>query len=275
MPFLDAPKYQKHTQNMSEELKTIVREKYTEIATRNSGCCSPSCCGDKLESSFSDSYEHLEGYVADADLGLGCGIPTEYAGIRPGETVLDLGSGAGNDVFIARQLTGESGRVIGLDMTEAMLEKANANKAKLGYRNVEFVLGDIEAMPLPDNSIDVAVSNCVMNLVPDKGRAYAELFRVLRPGGRFSISDIVIAGDLPGNVRKAAELYAGCVSGAMQKEAYLSTIRQTGFRNVRLAREKIISLPDDLLLHYLDAREVADFRKSGTSIYSVNVCGEK
>ncbi len=260
---------------MSKELKTLVKDKYTEVVTRQTGCCGPRCCDDQLESVFSEDYRTLDGYVAEADLGLGCGLPTEQAALQPGETVLDLGAGAGNDVFVARRLVGEHGRVIGLDMTEAMIERANANKAKLGYNNVEFILGDIEAMPLPDDSVDVAVSNCVLNLVPDKEAAYRELYRVLRPGGRFAISDIVLVGELSESMRTAAALYAGCVSGALQRDAYLRLIAAAGFIGLRVARERILELPDELLLQHLDATELAAFRRSGASIYSITVCGEK
>ncbi len=260
---------------MSNELKTIVKDKYTEVVTRQTGCCGPRCCDDQLESVFSEDYRQLEGYVAEADLGLGCGMPTDHAALQPGETVLDLGAGAGNDVFVARQLVGQHGRVIGLDMTEAMIERANANKAKLGLDNVDFVLGDIEAMPLPDNSVDVAISNCVLNLVPDKEQAYRELFRVLRPGGRFAISDIVLTGDLSEPMRHAAALYAGCVSGALQRNEYLQLIEKAGFTDRRLAKEKRINLPDELLLQHLDAAELESFRRSGARIYSITVCGKK
>jgi len=260
---------------MSKELKTIVKDKYTEVVTRQSACCGPRSCDEQLESAFSEDYRQLEGYVADADLGLGCGLPTDHAALQPGETVLDLGAGAGNDVFVARRLVGEHGRVIGLDMTEAMIERANANNIKLGYENVEFVLGDIEAMPLPDDSIDVAISNCVLNLVPDKEQAYRELYRILRPGGRFAISDIVLNGDLSEPMRRAAALYAGCVSGALQREEYLQLIEKAGFTGLRVAKEKLVGLPDELLLQHLDPSELATFRRSGASIYSITVCGKK
>lgn len=264
---------------MEKELKTIVREKYAEIAKSQSSCCGPkasSCCTpDEVETAFSESYRHLDGYVPDADLALGCGIPTEYARIKAGHTVLDLGSGAGNDVFVARSLAGESGRVIGVDMTQEMIAKAEANRRKLGYENVEFRLGDIEDLPLADNRIDVAISNCVMNLVPDKRRAYAEVHRVLKPGGHFSISDIVTVGELTPAVRNAAALYAGCVSGAMQKEDYLAAIEEAGFINIQIQKERKIELPDELLLSYLPQKELAAFRASGSSIYSINVYAEK
>lgn len=255
-------------------MKEVVREKYTEVVQASQSCCGPSCCSPG-GADFSEGYESLEGYVKDADLGLGCGLPTEFARIQEGDTVLDLGAGAGNDVFIARSLAGESGRVIGLDMTEAMIARARANNRKLGYRNVEFVLGDIEDMPLEDNSVDVAISNCVMNLVPDKDRAYAEVHRVLRPGGHFSISDIVLQGELPPALQEAAAMYAGCVAGAMQKGEYLAAIERAGFSNIKIDKERQLNLPDELLLDFLSPAELNAFRESGTGIFSINVYGEK
>lgn len=260
-----------------KDIKTIVREKYAEIANTQSSCCEPSCCGSesKVETVFSLPYQELEGYVPEADLSLGCGVPTEYAHIQKGDTVLDLGAGAGNDVFVARSLTGEKGRVIGVDMTEAMVTKAKANQRKLGYENVEFLLGEIEDLPLAADTIDVAISNCVMNLVPDKKQAYAEVYRVLKPGGHFSISDIVLKGELPPAVKSAAELYAGCVSGAMQKDEYLAAVSSAGFKNIQVQNEKLTELPDSLLLEYISREELAAFRESGASVYSINVYAEK
>ncbi len=259
---------------MEKTMKEVVREKYTEVVQASQSCCGPSCCSPG-GADFSEGYESLEGYVKDADLGLGCGLPTEFARIQEGDTVLDLGAGAGNDVFIARSLAGESGRVIGLDMTEAMIARARANNRKLGYRNVEFVLGDIEDMPLEDNSVDVAISNCVMNLVPDKDRAYAEVHRVLRPGGHFSISDIVLQGELPSALQEAAAMYAGCVAGAMQKGEYLAAIERAGFSSIKIDKERQLQLPDELLLEYLSQEELKAFHKSGTGIFSINVYAEK
>lgn len=229
-----------HTQG----LKEVVRTKYAEIAVAPGGA---GCCGGDGVNMIGDAYDGVEGHVAEADLGLGCGLPVEHAGLEEGQTVLDLGSGAGIDAFISRRHVGEGGRVIGLDFTPEMVEKARANAAKLGYDNVEFVEGDIETMPIPDASIDVVISNCVLNLVPDKRRAFAETFRVLRPGGHFCISDIVSEGDLPEELMRVAELYAGCVSGAMNREAYLALLSSTGFTDVAVVRERPIHLPDDLL----------------------------
>ena len=215
---------------MSEEIKEVVKRTYTEALTNDSGCCGPACCTPAQDVAFNEDYSNLKGYDQDADYALGCGIPTEFAKIKEGDTVLDLGSGAGNDVFVARSIVGEKGKVVGVDMTEAMIAKANENKQKLGYQNIEFLLGDIEALPLNDHLIDVAISNCVMNLVPDKNLAYKEVYRVLKPGGHFSISDIVLSGNLPESIKDVAEMYAGCVSGALIKEDYIAAIKSAGFK---------------------------------------------
>lgn len=264
----------------SEELKQIVKDKYSEIALQSkeqneSSCCGATACCTTDFTAFSEDYSTLSGYNADADLGLGCGLPTEYAKIKAGDTVLDLGSGAGNDCFVARAITGESGRVIGLDMTEAMIEKAKTNAGKLGFANVEFVLGEIENMPLETNAVDVVVSNCVLNLVPDKQKAFSEIFRVLKPGGHFSISDVVLSGSLPASLQGAAEMYAGCVSGALQKEEYLAQIKGAGFVNVTIQKERGIHVPEQILLNYLSAEELAQFKESGAGMYSITVYGEK
>ncbi len=228
----------------AEDLKLIVKDKYGAIATQRkeqnkSSCCgSTGCCDNMDYSIFSDDYTKLEGYNAEADLGLGCGLPTQYARIKKGDNILDLGSGAGNDCFVARTLVGEEGRVTGLDFTDAMLEKANKNLEKTGFVNIKFIKGDIEDMPLDGNTFDVVISNCVLNLVPDKTRAFGEIYRVLKPGGHFSISDVVLTGVLPQKLQKAAELYAGCVSGALQKNDYLDIIKAQGFKNIEIGKEK-------------------------------------
>ena len=264
----------------SESIKDLVKEKYTEIAlqskeTNESSCCGAGGCSSVDYTIMSDDYTQLEGYNPDADLGLGCGLPTEFARIKPGDTVIDLGSGAGNDCFVARAVTGESGKVIGIDMTEAMIAKARINADNRGFNNVEFRLGDIENLPVADNRADVVVSNCVLNLVPDKKKAFHETFRVLKPGGRFSISDVVIEGSLPEGLLKAGEMYAGCVAGAIQKQDYLSGIAEVGFVNLEVQKQKQILLPDDILLNFLSAEEVTLFKQSGTGIYSITVYGEK
>lgn len=265
----------------ANDLKNTVKEKYAQISEQSrqdnaTSCCGSGCGCDTVEYSvFADDYTSLEGYNADADLGLGCGLPTEYAKINEGDTVVDLGSGAGNDCFVARRITGEAGRVIGLDMTEKMIEKARSNAEKLELENVEFVLGDIEDMPLEDGLADVVVSNCVLNLVPDKKQAFQETYRITKPGGHFSISDIVIRGRLPQSLKEDAEMYAGCVSGAIDVEEYLAIIRDAGFTEVTIQKEKEINLPDEILETYMDADEIQKFKTSGTGIFSVTVYGEK
>ncbi|NGP75533.1 arsenite methyltransferase [Balneolaceae bacterium YR4-1] len=271
----------KTRQKSSEELKQTVKEKYGQISEQSreknaSSCCGTGCGCDTVDYSvFADDYSDMEGYNSDADLGLGCGLPTEYAHIKQGDTVVDLGSGAGNDCFVARQLTGESGKVIGLDMTEKMVEKARKNAEKLNFNNVSFLLGDIEEMPLDDNIADVVVSNCVLNLVPDKETAFRETYRIIRPGGHFSISDVVIRGDLPESLKEDAEMYAGCVAGAIDSDEYLAIIRDTGFRNVTVQKQKKITLPDEILDKYMSKEEIQNFKDSETGIFSVTVYGEK
>lgn len=265
--------------NTAETIKNVVREKYAEIAQQDKLSNETSCCGSGPAGGtytiMADSYANLPGYNPDADLGLGCGLPTEFAQIHSGDTVLDLGSGAGNDAFVARAETGPAGKVIGVDFTPAMIEKARNNAEKLGYNNVEFRQGDIEELPLGDASVDVVVSNCVLNLVPDKAKVFGEIARVLRPGGHFSISDIVLSGDLPDALRNAAEMYAGCVSGAIQKDDYLELARQAGFENITIQKQKPILIPDNILLEYLSADELKAFVASGTGIFSITLYAEK
>jgi arsenite methyltransferase len=261
-------------------LKALVKEKYGEIADQSradnaASCCGAGGCSTEVYNIMADDYTRLEGYNPDADLGLGCGLPTEFAKIKKGDTVIDLGSGAGNDCFIARALTGENGKVIGIDFTERMVEKARTNAEKLGFNNVEFRFGDIEKMPVSANVADVVVSNCVLNLVPNKFNVLKEVYRVLKPGGHFSISDIVLEGELPAKLREAAEMYAGCVSGAIQKNVYLELIQATGFKNVTIQKEKSILLPDDILSNYFSAEEIQSFRNSDAGIYSITVYAEK
>lgn len=264
-----------------ENVKEVVKQKYSEIAlqdkeTNMASCCgaTSACCSDG-SAIMADDYSKIEGYNPDADLGLGCGLPTQFAKIKKGDTVIDLGSGAGNDVFIARHETGETGKVIGIDFTPAMIEKARANAEVRGFTNVEFRQGDIEDMPVTSNTANVIVSNCVLNLVPNKHKVVSEIFRVLKPGGHFSISDIVLEGELPEKWKKVAELYAGCVSGAIQRKEYLDIIKEAGFINITLQKEKNIILPDDALSTYLTPGEVTQYKESGTHIQSLTVYAEK
>lgn len=266
--------------NSNEEIKEMVKQKYAEIALQNqetnvSSCCGSGGCSTEVYNIMTDDYDHLEGYNPDADLKLGCGLPTEFAKIKKGDYVVDLGSGAGNDCFVARAETGESGKVVGIDFTPEMIEKARNNADKLGFNNVEFRLGDIENIPLMSNVADVVVSNCVMNLVPNKPKAFAEVQRILKPTGHFSISDIVLVGDLPEKIKNAAEMYAGCVASAIQMEDYLKIIEICGFKNITLQKKKPIIVPDDILKNYLNEEEIQQYKDSTTRIYSITVYAEK
>ncbi len=265
-----------------ELIKETVKNKYSEIASsaKGSGCCGPvpDCCGSNSNIEFTmigDDYKSVDGYVPDADLGLGCGLPTEYAGIKHGDVVVDLGSGAGNDVFIASNLVGKSGKVIGVDMTEAMIEKANENKMKLGYENVEFRLGDIENLPIEDQSVDVVISNCVLNLVPDKRKAFSEIFRILKTGAHFCVSDVVVQGHLPEELKHSAEFYAGCVAGALSLNEYIELIRQSGFQNIEIKKSRRIELPEEMLEQFLSSKAIEDYKNSVKGIYSITVVAHK
>lgn len=265
---------------MQNDIKTQVKEKYAEIAIQadSSSCCGSSgCCGvSTVEiTMIGDEYTGVEGHVADADLGLGCGLPTEHAAIKPGDTVLDLGSGAGNDVFVARAITGQEGKVIGVDFTPEMIEKADRNRDKLRYDNVEFRLGDIEKMPVEDASIDVVISNCVLNLVPDKVTAFSEIKRVLKPGGHFCISDVVFEGVLPEGFKRSAEMYAGCVAGALQSDEYMGIIEETGFKDIKVAKTKKIDIPREVFEKFLTPAEQEEARKNHLGIYSITVTAVK
>lgn len=266
--------------NSEEQIKEMVKQKYSEIALQEKEINQSSCCGAGSSSKevyniMSDSYTCLEGYSADADLGLGCGLPTQFAKIKKGDTVIDLGSGAGNDCFVARAETGASGKVIGIDFTPTMIDKARVNAEKLGLNNVEFRLGDIENMPVTSNTADVVVSNCVLNLVPNKKAVFQDIYRVLKSDGHFSISDIVLTGELPEKIKSAAEMYAGCVASAIDKDEYLGYIKEVGFKNITLQKEKEIIVPDDILKDYLSEKEIEDYKSRPTVIYSITVYAEK
>ena len=263
-----------------QEIKEMVKQKYSEIAlqdkdTNAASCCGAGGCSTEVYNIMSEAYNDLDGYNPDADLGLGCGLPTQFAKIKKGDTVIDLGSGAGNDCFVARAEAGETGKIIGIDFTEAMIDKARANAEKLGFNNVEFRKGDIEKMPVTSHVADVIVSNCVLNLVPNKPAVFAEIFRVLKPGGHFSISDIVLTGELPEKIKSAAEMYAGCVASAIDKDVYLDYIAQAGFTNITLQKDKAIIVPDDILKNYLNEDEIADYQSTETIIRSITVYAEK
>lgn len=263
--------------NTEKDVKEIVKEKYAEIAVSSTRKC---CCGSSNNkivgyTIMKDDYNHLDGYVAEADLGLGCGLPTEFADIKKGNIVVDLGSGAGNDVFMAHAIVGDEGKVVGVDFTDEMIIKANFNLDKLGYKNVEFKLGEIEALPFGNNYADVVVSNCVLNLVPDKQKAFSEIYRVLKPGAHFCVSDIVIKGELHPELKKSAEMYAGCVAGAVQQEEYLQIIKNAGFINIEIKKTKTIELPDDVLHKYLSENQIKEFKAKQVGIFSITVVAEK
>ena len=265
----------------SKNIKEIVKEKYGAIAkdvNKEAGCgCGCGSSSKKIVdyTIFSDDYSKLDGYSKDADLGLGCGLPTEFANLKSGDIVVDLGAGAGNDVFVARSIVGNTGKVIGIDMTDEMIDLANENKKKLGFTNVDFQLGEIEDLPIDKNSIDVVISNCVLNLVPNKEKSFSEIHRLLKNGGHFCVSDIVLVGNLPEGLKKSAEMYAGCVTGALQQDDYIGIIKQTGFKNVEIKQTKPISIPDDILIKYLTESQLTDYNNSGIGIFSITVVGEK
>ena len=261
------------------DLKTLVRDKYAEIAKGDKAVIQASCCGatnssQEVYNIMSDEYQ-MDGYKEEADLGLGCGLPTQFAMIQEGDTVVDLGSGAGNDCFVARHEAGATGKVIGIDFTPEMVNLARKNAAVNGFNNVEFRQGDIEDMPVIEGTVDVVVSNCVLNLLPTKDKIFHEIHRVLKSGGHFSISDIVLEGDLPTELTQAAEMYAGCVSGAIQKSAYLSRIEEAGFTEVTIQKEKAIIIPDDILQDYMNQDEIDRFKSGATGIFSITVFGKK
>ncbi|MBK8485054.1 MAG: arsenite methyltransferase [Saprospiraceae bacterium] len=262
------------------EIKEIVRQKYSEIALQDkdsnqASCCGAGACSTEVYNIMTDDYTELKGYAKDADLGLGCGLPTQFAKIHKGDFVIDLGSGAGNDCFVARAETGESGNVLGIDFTEAMIAKARINAASLGFHNVEFRQGDIEQMPVNDGVANVVISNCVLNLVPNKTNVFKEIYRVLKPGGHFSISDIVLSGDLPSELQSNVEMYVGCVSGAIQKDAYIQIIKNTNFSEITIQKEKPIYIPDDILSKHLDAKQLAAYKAGYFGIQSITVYAVK
>lgn len=264
----------------NEEIKEMVKQKYREIAleespTQTSSCCGSSSISNKVYHIMGEDYSDMEGYIPDADLGLGCGLPTQFAKIKEGDTVVDLGSGAGNDCFVARAETGATGKVIGIDFADTMVEKARVNAEKLGLNNVEFRQGDIENMPVTSNSADVIVSNCVLNLVPDKTAVFADMYRVLKPGGHFSVSDIVLTGNLPDKIKNAAEMYAGCVASAIDKEEYLAYITKAGFSNLTIQKDKPIIVPTNILKDYLTDEEIKAYNSKETVIRSLTIYAEK
>ncbi|MFO7862715.1 MAG: arsenite methyltransferase [Salinivirgaceae bacterium] len=265
----------------NNKIKLTVKEKYSEIAkqagTSNSnGCCGSSgCCGELEFSMIGNEYDTVKGHNANADLGLGCGLPTEYANLQPGQSVLDLGAGAGNDCFVARTIIGDSGMVTGIDFSSDMVKKARENASNMQFENMHFVEGDIEEMPFQNATFDVVLSNCVLNLVPDKHKAFAEIMRVLKPGGHFCVSDVVIKGELPKKIQSDAELFVGCVSGALNMEAYVGIIEKKGFRNIETHKLQPIMLPDNILKKHLTPKEMNQFATGETGIFSITISATK
>jgi len=258
-------------QQTHDQLRETVRQKYAQVVKSSSdGCCGSTRGAEKLNM-IGDAYDGIEGYMAEADLGLGCGVPVEHAGLQAGQTVLDLGSGAGLDVFVARREVGAGGHVIGVDMTAEMIARARENAHRSGYSNVEFRLGEIEHLPVLSDSIDVVLSNCVLNLVPDKRQAFAEIWRVLKPGGHFCVSDIVTSGELPEWAKGVAEAYAGCVAGAIPKKDYLQLIQETGFSRIEVAKERRIEIPTGLLAGSLTPGQQEQVANSDLHVLSVTV----
>jgi arsenite methyltransferase len=266
------------TGTTAEALKKEVSDFYGGIArAQTSSGCGPgsACCGVSPGASMSESYEGKEGYLADADLGLGCGVPTEFADLRAGHTVLDLGSGAGNDAFVARATVGDTGHVIGVDMTPDMLARARENAASRGFNNVEFRLGEIEHLPVTSGTVDRILSNCVLNLVPDKDAAHREMFRVLKPSGSFSVSDIAMEGAVSPEIRSAAALYVGCVSGAVTRDAMVRSLEAAGFTNVQMP--KVVTYPIDVAMvrDFLPAGADAETLLKDVQVYKITVTGTK
>ncbi len=271
-----------------EETRKFVREGYAKIAKKDSSCCGPinSCCGSTdlapdISKEIGYTEEELTSVPEGANLGLGCGNPVALASLKAGETVLDLGSGAGFDCFLAANKVGKNGKVIGIDMTPEMLEKARENARKGNYENVDFRLGEIENLPAADNSVDIIISNCVINLAPDKRRVFKEAFRVLRPGGRLMISDIVLLKELPDFIRNSIEAYIGCISGAIMKNEYIETIKAAGFQEVRIIEET--SFPIESMANDPTAKAIikdsgispAKIKEVGSTVTSIKVYGVK
>lgn len=257
------------------DLKDVVKKKYAEIVTENSCCCTTTRSQVDDTYVMKEDYSGMEGYVEEADYNLGCGVPTKHAEISTGDTVLDLGSGAGNDAFIVHRIVGDSGMVIGLDFTMEMITKAIQNKQKLGLKNIDFRYGDIEEMPIDSDSIDVVISNCVLNLVPDKQKAFSEVYRVLKPGAHFCVSDIVSEGEIPPELKKSAELYAGCVAGALPKDEYMDLVEAAGFQDMEIRKERGIDLPEAVLESHLSDTELGNWNSGGVGLQSITLFARK
>ena len=265
-----------------KEIKDSVKQRYNELAfvsdNEQKCCCNPAAPAapsKKVYTIMSEDYSRLRGYEPDADLGVGCGLPTQYARIQKGDTVVDLGSGAGNDCFIAREETGETGKVIGIDFAPEMVARARANADKRGFTNTEFREGDIENMPLPDKAADVVVSNCVLNLLPRKDRIFHEIYRILKPGGHFCISDVVLNGYFPKEFTDNAAMYAGCIASAIQREDYLGEIEKAHFTDIKVERTKTVIIPDEVLHEHLSEETIRKYKAGNVGIYSITVTGKR
>ncbi len=271
-----------------KQIKKVVREGYAKIAKQDSSCCTPanSCCGstnlaEDISKSIGYTEEELKAVPEGANLGLGCGNPVALASLKEGEIVLDLGSGAGFDCFLAADRVGENGRVIGVDMTPEMVEKARENAQKSNYANVEFRLGEIENLPVADNSVNIVISNCVINLAPDKGKVFSEAFRALKPGGRLMISDIVLLKELPDFIKDSIEAYIGCLSGAIMRNEYIEAIKASGFQEIRIVDET--SFPIESMANDPTAKAIIknleipleEVKEIANSVASIKVYGVK
>ena len=269
-------------------IKKAVRERYADIAKGESSCCRPasSCCGnlnmvEDISKSIGYTEEEMRMVPQGANLGLGCGNPIALASLKEGETVLDLGSGAGFDCFLAANAVGKDGKVIGVDMTPEMIDKARENAQKGNYKNVEFRLGEIENLPAPDSSVDCVISNCVINLAPDKRRVFKETFRVLKPGGRLMVSDIVVTQELPDFIKSSLAAYVGCIAGALMKDEYLQAITDAGFHDVRVVDKQTFSI--DCIAKDPIAQTIIDkitapqksLEEIGNAVLSIKVEGKK
>lgn len=259
--------------------KEQIRERYNKLALSpkiSKGCgCKPMDPSEKQFTITSEGYESTKGYVDEADLGIGCGLPVQYAGIKKGDTVIDLGSGAGNDCFIAREEAGTEGRIIGIDFAQNMISRAKANARRRGFTNVNFVEGDIEQVPLQDETADVIISNCVLNLIPNKRKVFNEIYRLLRPNGHFCVSDIVVNGIFPKTFIDEASLYAGCIATAIQEDEYLGYIKEANFKGVRIVRRKRANIPQEVINTHLNKEQIEKLCNGEIGIYSITVIGEK
>ncbi len=264
----------------SIDLKELVKQRYNDLAllsdNKQKCCCNPlapAAPSTKVYTIMSEDYTKLKGYEPDADLGVGCGLPTQYARIKKGDTVIDLGSGAGNDCFIAREECGETGQIIGVDFAEKMIEKARKNAKKRDYSNVKFIQSDIENIPLPDQTADVVVSNCVLNLLPQKTKIFKEIYRLLKINGHFCVSDIVLDGFFPKEFTDNASLYAGCIASAIQQQDYMNEIKKANFKDIKIERSKTVNIPDEVLEEHLDKNTIAKYKAGNVGIYSITVTG--